>query len=179
MKLRFVLPALFAAAMLVGCQAHPTDADANQAKAVAHIKPVQGQTVKGDVWFFQRGDSVKVVAELEGLPPNSTHGFHIHEKGDLSAPDLSSAGAHYNPDAKPHAGMDTEMRHAGDFGNVKSDASGRVHFEAEVTNISVNGKTNPVVGRSVIVHAKADDLKTQPSGDSGARIGGGVIELSK
>jgi superoxide dismutase, Cu-Zn family len=114
-----------------------------------------------------------------GLTPNTTHGFHIHEKGDLSAPDLGSAGAHYNPESHPHAGPDAPMRHAGDLGNVTSDAQGHVQKELTVDNISIGGAKNDILGKSVIVHAKADDLKSQPSGDAGGRVAGGVIEMKK
>lgn len=147
--------------------------------AVAVLHPTQGNTVHGTVRFVQDGDKVKVTADLTGLTPNSTHGFHVHEFGDCTAPDATSAGGHYNPEGHPHAGPATETRHAGDLGNVTSDAQGNAHYEITVDNLSVCGKKNPIVGRAVIVHAKADDLKSQPTGDAGARVACGVIGLAK
>jgi superoxide dismutase, Cu-Zn family len=132
--------------------------------------------VTGTVTFRQVGDQeVRVMVDLRGLPANSEHGFHIHEKGDLTAPDFTSAGPHYNPGGGKHGGLHTDTRHAGDLGNIKSDAQGRVKTELTAHGVSVDGE-NSIVGRSILVHAKADDLKTDPSGESGDRIAGGRIE---
>ncbi|HMB95480.1 MAG TPA: superoxide dismutase family protein, partial [Tepidisphaeraceae bacterium] len=132
------------------------------------------------VTFTQIGDSVKVVADVLGLAPNSTHGFHIHDKGDLSAPDLSSAGGHFNPGHHIHGGPTTSAVHEGDMGNLTADSTGAAHYELTLTSITIGtGAANDIVGHSVIIHAKTDDLSTQPSGNSGARVAGGVIELQK
>jgi Cu-Zn family superoxide dismutase len=193
-SLRLPVSLCVAFTFLLGCDAMKKDADTEGQKlsqsgakvAVANLKPSKAATtqptmnnVHGSVTFTQAGDKVHVVAHIMGLTPNTTHGFHIHEKGDLSAPDLSSAGAHYNPQGHPHAGPDMPVRHAGDLGNVTSDSGGNVHKELTVDNISIGEAKNDIVGKSVIVHAKADDLKSQPSGDAGGRIAGGVIELKK
>jgi Cu-Zn family superoxide dismutase len=161
------------------------EAQADGKIAVANIQPSKAATTQpangqptGTVTFTQSGEQVKVVADITGLTPNTTHGFHIHEKGDLSAPDLSSAGGHYNPEGHAHGGPTTSPVHAGDLGNLKSDAQGHAHLELSVDNISLGGE-NDIIGLPVIVHAKADDLKSQPSGDAGARIGGGIIELKQ
>ena len=154
--------------------------------AVAHITPAKAAatqpsfgTPTGTVTFTQMGDRVKVVADLTGLPPGK-HGFHIHEKGDLSAPDLMSTGGHFNPGGHPHGGPTTSPVHAGDFGNIVADSSGSAHLELIVDDISIGtGEKNDILGKPVIVHAKADDLRTQPSGNAGARIGGGLIEPAK
>jgi Cu-Zn family superoxide dismutase len=155
--------------------------------AVAMIKPSAAATtqpsnnnVTGTVTFTGLGDHVMAVVDLKGLAPNSKHGFHIHEKGDLSAPDLSSAGAHFNPTGAKHGGPDSAAHHAGDLGNVTADAQGNVHTEMHLMGVSLDGGgANSIVGRSVIVHAKDDDLKSDPSGNSGGRIAGGVIEMKK
>jgi Cu-Zn family superoxide dismutase len=96
--------------------------------------------------------------------------------GDCSAPDGMSAGGHYNPEHKDHGLPPSETRHAGDLGNVTSDKDGKVHQELTVNNFSLTGTVNPIVGRSVIVHAKPDD-GSQPVGNSGPRLGCGVIEM--
>ena len=151
--------------------------------AVATIKPSRAATtqpvannVMGTVTFTPLGDSVKVAVNLTGLPPNSTHGIHVHEKGDMSDPALMSVGAHFDPAGHKHGGPDSPMAHAGDFGNITSDANGNVNTEMTVKRITLDNSATGIIGRSVIVHAKADDLKTDPSGNSGARVAGGVIE---
>ena len=154
--------------------------------AVANIQPSKAATTQpangqptGTITFTQTGNQVKVTGEIKGLKPNTKHGFHIHEKGDLSAPDLTSAGGHYNPDGHAHGGPTTSPVHAGDLGNLEADAQGNAKYELTVDNITIDGQKNPIVGKAVIIHAKADDLKSQPTGDAGGRIGGGVIEVKK
>jgi len=189
---RLVAPALgLMIIAIAGCDMMDKDHDRSRIQgakvAVAQIRPAQAATtrptmnnVTGTVTFTQLPDGkVKVVADITGLPPNSTHGFHIHEKGDLSAADLSSAGGHYNPEGHPHAGPTQWPRHAGDFGNISSDANGNAHLELTVDNISLGGAKNDVIGKAVIVHAKADDLKSQPTGDAGGRVAGGIIQMNK
>ncbi len=149
------------------------------ARSVAVVRPTEGNTANGIVRFEQTGESsVKVTADLKGLPPSKTLGFHIHEFGDLSAPDGTSAGGHYNPEGHLHAGPDAPLHHAGDLGNIESDPQGNAHKEVTVQGISISGPRNPIVGRSVIVHAGEDDLKSQPTGNAGARIAGGVIGIA-
>jgi len=151
--------------------------------AVATIKPSKAATtqpvannVMGTVTFTQMGDSVKMAVNLTGLPANSTHGIHIHEKADMSDPGLASVGGHFNPEGHKHGGPNSPMAHAGDFGNITSDGNGNVNTEMTVKGITLDTGTTGIIGRSVIVHAKADDLQTDPSGNSGARVAGGVIE---
>ena len=147
-------------------------------KAIAVLHPTAGNNVGGTVTFTEVADGVQVQAEITGLSPGK-HGFHVHEFGDCSAPDLASAGAHFNPTNKPHAGPDAAERHVGDMGNVEADASGAAKLNYVDHEISLTNDQRSVIGRSVIVHAKADDLKSQPAGDSGARIACGVIGRAK
>ena len=79
--------------------------------------------MRGEVQFFRDGNGIRVEAQMTDLMPGP-HGFHIHEKGDCSAADASSAGGHFNPTGKPHGGPDSDARHAGDFGNIEADATG-------------------------------------------------------
>src|SRR5438270_1733751 len=148
------------------------------AKAIAVLHPASGSQVTGTVTFTKAGDAVQVVADVTGLTPGK-HGFHIHEFGDCSAADASSAGSHFNPTNQPHAGPDTAARHEGDMGNVEADASGNAKVHYVDHQISLTNDAKSAIGRSVVVHAKPDDLKTQPSGDSGARIACGVIGWAK
>ncbi|MCC7407690.1 MAG: superoxide dismutase family protein [Phycisphaeraceae bacterium] len=146
--------------------------------AVAVLTPTAGSTVTGAVNFYQTGCSVKVVADLQGLPPNSTHGFHVHEFGDVSSPDGAAAGGHYNPKDHPHALPDSEHRHAGDLGNITSDDQGNAHLELTADNLTLAGPKAPILGRALIVHADPDD-GSQPTGNAGARIAQGVIAVAK
>jgi Cu-Zn family superoxide dismutase len=153
---------------------------AKEATAVIEPSKAPGQdNVAGTVHFTSTGTGVKVRAEVTGLSPNGTHGFHIHEKGDLSAPDLASAGAHFNPDGHKHGGAEGAERHGGDLGNLKADADGKATLELIVEGLTIDDPKTGVISRSVIVHEKADDLKTDPSGNSGARIAGGVVKAGK
>ena len=147
-------------------------------KAIAVIHPAGDNKVSGTVTFTEDADGVRVHAELAGLTPGQ-HGFHVHEFGDCSAADASSAGAHFNPTNQPHAGPDAVARHEGDMGNVEADASGNAKLDYVDHQISLTNDQQSVIGRSVVVHAKADDLKSQPAGDSGARIACGVIGRAK
>jgi Cu-Zn family superoxide dismutase len=150
--------------------------------AIAHMTPSKSATTKpvnnnvtGTVTFTQVGDKVLVVADISGLEPNTRHGIHIHEKGDLSDPGLMSTGGHWNPDHHIHGGPSTSPVHAGDLGNLDADGTGHAHMELTLSNVSVGGMKNDVIGHAVIIHAKADDLSSQPSGNSGARVSGGII----
>lgn len=145
--------------------------DVKTAKSILH--PTQGNKVTGTVTFTAVDGGVRVLADLEGLTPGD-HGFHIHEFGDCSAPDATSAGGHYNPTKKQHGGPDSAERHVGDLGNIKADATGKGHYDRVDKVIELKGAYN-IVGHSVIVHAKADDFVTQPSGNSGSRVACGVI----
>ena len=146
-------------------------------KAVCVIYPTQGNTVTGTVTFTKVDGGVKVVADLQGLSAGK-HGIHIHECGDCSAADGSSAGGHFNPMAKSHGAPMDAMRHEGDMGNITADAAGKAHLEYVDKNITLEGMTS-IIGRSIIVHKNEDDLKTQPTGNAGARVGCGVIGIGK
>jgi len=145
-------------------------------KATAKLEPRSGNTVIGTVSFTKVGDDVQVIADIQNLKPGK-HGFHIHEKGDCSAMDGSSAGGHFNPTHQHHGGTTGTERHAGDLGNIEADASGKVHIDMK-GKWDLNGE-NSIIGKSIVVHEKEDDLKTDPSGNSGARIACGVIQAAK
>jgi Cu-Zn family superoxide dismutase len=142
--------------------------------AVADLKPASGSAVSGTVTFTQTGDKVVVVAKVSGLAPGG-HGFHIHEKGDCSAADGMSAGGHFNPLGKPHAHPSTTDRHAGDMPMLTADSSGNAMLTASLDVVTVGSGATDIVGRSVVIHKDPDDFKTQPTGNSGARVACGVI----
>lgn len=147
------------------------------AKAVAVLQPTKGNNVSGMVTFTKTDAGIHVVADVDGLTPG-VHAFHIHEFGDCSAPDGGSAGGHFNPAGMPHAGPDAEKRHTGDLGNVTADEKGHAHYDRTDSHISFEGP-HSILGRGVIVHEKADDLMTQPTGAAGARVACGVIGAAK
>lgn len=146
-------------------------------KAVAVLQPTKDSTVHGIVTFTKAEGGIRVLADLEGLAPGE-HGFHIHDFGDCSAPDGTSAGGHFNPAGHQHGGPDVEMRHVGDLGNLTADASGKAHYDRVDKQLSLEGD-HSIIGRSVIVHEKVDDLKSQPTGNAGARLACGAIGLAK
>ena len=146
-------------------------------KAVAVLHPTQGNDVSGLVTFTNVTGGVKVMAVVNGLTPGE-HGFHIHEYGDCSALDAKSAGGHFNPENKPHGAPTDSLRHVGDLGNLVADSAGTAHYEWTDTLISFSGP-HSIIGRAVIVHVGADDLKSQPTGNAGARAACGVIGIAK
>lgn len=144
--------------------------------AVARVEPTEGNEAMGLVSFIEtEGEpGIRIVARLTGLA-DGDHGFHIHENGDCSAPDASSAGDHFNPANEPHGGPEEQARHRGDLGNVTA-MDGEAMLDITDEQLSFDGD-NSVVGKAILVHAGQDDLDTQPSGDSGDPIACGVIEV--
>ncbi|GAA5784802.1 superoxide dismutase family protein [Chitiniphilus shinanonensis] len=138
--------------------------------STTRLSPASGSQVRGNVQFSDTADGLRVTGEITGLSPGA-HGFHVHERGDCSAPDASSAGGHYNPDNHPHGDADPSRHHAGDLGNIEADADGRAKVDAIVPGLT----TARLKGRGLVVHDQPDDLKTQPSGASGDRIACGVV----
>jgi Cu-Zn family superoxide dismutase len=145
-------------------------------KAIAVLHPASGSQVAGTVTFTKTGDTVQVVADITGLTPGK-HAFHIHEFGDCSAADASSAGSHFNPMKKPHGAPDNPERHAGDMGNLEADSNGKAHLELKDSMLKLSGE-NSILGRGVIVHEKVDDW-SQPVGNAGGRQACGVIGVAK
>jgi superoxide dismutase, Cu-Zn family len=173
----FVARGLVAAGLL-GFGGFGAAASAADATAVAHVANASGhkEKITGTVTFTAVEGGVKVVADIDGLTPGK-HGFHIHQKADLSAPDLTSAGPHFDAGGKhKHGGPESAEHHAGDLGNITADDKGHAHLEGVFKGLTIEGETG-VVGHSVIVHAKEDDLKDIKS--AGARIAGGAIEEEK
>lgn len=146
--------------------------------AVAVLEPTKGNTASGKLVLMQHGDHIRVHAQVSGLRPGQEHGFHVHEKGDCSSGDGVSAGGHFNPTSQPHGPQDA-AHHAGDMPSLKADAAGRVDVTFRLTGVTLGEGAANLIGRGVIVHASPDDYKTQPTGNSGARIACGVIETRK
>ena len=147
--------------------------DTTLKKASATLNPTKGSRVQGIVTFTQVSEGVQIVAEVKGLTPG-LHGFHIHEHGDCSSPDASSAGGHFNPSHAKHGAPDGKERHAGDLGNIVADKSGVAHYSRIDKMIRLDGPDS-IIGKSVIVHVNPDDFRTQPTGNAGGRVACGVI----
>lgn len=142
-------------------------------KAYVTLKPTKDSNVKGEVTFIALEKGVRVIAKIKGLTPGN-HGFHIHEFGDCSAPDASSAGGHYNPDNAIHAGPLDQPRHVGDLGNINADKDGVATYDYVDFALSLEG-AHSIIGKSVIVHRDQDDYVSQPTGNAGPRLACGVI----
>lgn len=149
-----------------------------QSTAKASLSPSAGSSVKGDLTLTNEGTAVSIRGEITGLEPGKEHGFHVHELGDCSLPDFRSAGEHFNPTKDPHGGPKSDARHLGDIPNIKADANGRASVDISVKGVTLqdkDGAPTEILGKALVVHARPDDYKTQPSGDSGDRIACGVI----
>lgn len=143
-------------------------------RAVASLEPTKGSNARGTVTFVQRGDRVRVTAQLSGLRPSAEHGFHIHEKGDCSSGDGMSAGGHFNPGGKPH-GPQGAPHHAGDMPSVRSDAYGNASAGFDLAEVAIGSGAADILGKGLIVHRDPDDYKTQPTGNAGPRLACAVI----
>jgi len=193
-RLLLALPAI----LLVGCAAESPETDttvvvdpdtlavavpAGATSAVAELTPTDStaDAPSGRVEFIEVAGGVEIRYNLAGLPGAGPFGFHVHETGDCG-PDSTgtpagAAGGHFNPMASPHGAHDAAptARHAGDLGNVTPGADGRAVGTLTDSLLAFTGPTT-LVGRAVVLHAEADDLETQPTGDAGGRIACGVIE---
>ena len=158
--------------------AHAHDHPPAVKQALAVMRATEGNSVSGTVHFSQQDGKVTITAEISGLEADSKHAIHVHEYGDLRKADGTGTGGHYTPEGHDHGLPGSEgKRHAGDFGNLEADAEGVANFELTVDNLSINGAKNPIIGRAVIIHAKADD-GGQPTGNAGPRIAQGVIGVA-
>ncbi len=151
--------------------------DPIEVAAVAQLYPTEGYDASGIVLFIQEGNAVRIVADIENLSPGE-HGFHIHQFGDCTAADATSAGGHYAPYGNPHGAPWSAERHVGDLGNIVADEDGAVSMERVDEVLRLSGP-HSIIGRAVVVHAQADDYVTQPSGAAGARVACGVIGLAE
>lgn len=158
----------------------PVEAEATTDEgAEALVSPIGDGTVAGTVSFTPLGDALQVSYDLGGLGTGA-HGFHVHQVGDCG-PDSTgtpggAAGGHFNPLESPHGAPSASPgdRHAGDLGNIDAGPDGRAAGTVVDSVLSLDGPTS-VLGRALVIHAGADDLSSQPSGDAGARVGCGVI----
>ncbi len=150
---------------------------AEAAKAIATIETKSDSKITGTVEFSSSEGKVWVTAKLSGLTPGE-HGFHVHEKGDCSSADGKSAGGHFNPTKVDHGDPKGAVHHTGDLGNILANDKGEAELKVELPTSFLSldpSAVNNIVGKAVVVHGGVDDLKSQPSGAAGPRVGCGVI----
>ena len=167
---------------LIGCERmyqHPNVPTTTTSEAKAVINASNDSGITGEAVFTQNGDQITLMIEIQGATPG-LHGVHIHEHGDCSAPDGTSAGGHWNPTGVDHGKWGEGEFHLVDIGNIDvlEDGTGSISLTTDLWEIGT-GSDVDVVGKSIIVHADADDFISQPSGAAGARIGCGVIVLTE
>ena len=167
---------LVAACRAGGTSKDPSDlADEGSSSAIATFQGKSESRAAGTVTFTQQGSSVRAVAEVNSVTPGS-HGIHVHEKGDCSAPDFSSAGGHWNPTGKHHGCPPLGERHPGDLGNIEVNENGLGRLEFTLEGVTLGAGPKSLLGKSVILHEGRDDCASQPSGESGGRLACAVIE---
>ncbi len=163
-----------ALALLTATACSGTSGGDGKPGAVAILEGRSGQKTVGTATFTSVATGgVRILVELQDAAPGP-HAVHLHEVGDCSAPDASSAGPHFDPDQHPHGGPGSAPHHAGDFGNMTVGTDGRGYLELVTPDLTIEGPRG-VVGRSLVVHENVDDLASQPAGNSGARIACGVV----
>jgi Cu-Zn family superoxide dismutase len=146
------------------------------AAARAVLAPASGSLVSGTVELRSMADGVHIRGELGGFTPGSSHGFHVHERGDCSAADASSAGDHFNPTGAAHGRAGAGVHHLGDMDNLVANAEGIARVDMHVRDVTLGTRrANDILNRALVVHARADDYRSQPSGNAGARVACGVI----
>lgn len=136
------------------------------------IQSKSGTATQGTANFSQTGKTVKLDLNVYKLTPG-IHAVHLHEKGDCSSADGSSAGGHWNPAGSDHGKWGSEHFHMGDIGNLNADKEGtaRLIFKTDKWCIGCKDESKNIIGKSLIIHASADDFKTQPTGNAGGRVG--------
>jgi len=145
----------------------------------AHADIVNGQGQKiGTAQFVASATGVRVDLDVAQLPPG-IHGVHIHAVGKCEGPDFKTAGGHLNPDAKQHGKDNPNGPHAGDMPNLVVGADGKAKTSLIAPHVTLEAGANSLFhdgGTAIVIHEKEDDYKTDPSGNSGARIACGVIQ---
>lgn len=185
-------PCLFlilgASAMLAGCASAPSSSpppppvatSSTALQAEANLAPASASLVSGRVVLRPRADGVHVSGVVGGLPRGSQVAFHVHERGDCSAVDASSAAGHFNPGGQPHGRAGSASHHAGDMDNLQANADGVANVDVQLRGVTLGGgAANDIAGRALVVHAHPDDYRSQPAGNAGARVACAVIRVTR
>ena len=172
---KIFLGAVIIISIVIGCKTSGEKATTSTSKKSTTLKltfePKSGSNVKGTAVFKEKNGKVTFTAEFTGLKPG-IHAIHIHEKADCSAADASSAGGHWNPTFKKHGKWGSAEYHKGDIGNFTTDEFGKgsITMTTDEWCIGCGDKNKDILGKGLIVHEKADDYVTQPTGDAGGRV---------
>ncbi len=187
MRLCFSLTILASTVLLAACgsstptktDAPPPPAGVSTAKmAEANLSPASASLVSGRLALVPEAGGVHITGVIGGLPRSQQAAFHVHEKGDCSAVDASSAGGHFNPTAQVHGRASAGAHHAGDMDNLQVNSDGVVHVDVHLRGVTLGGgAANDIAGRALVVHAGADDYRSQPAGNAGARVACAVIRV--
>jgi Cu-Zn family superoxide dismutase len=192
-----IVPLAIGAAMLLGCDPAAMETEehrnteeagtadvreesgADKPRAVAVLEAKSGSEMTGEAFFVPKGGELSFGIHIENASPGE-HAVHIHELGDCSAADASSAGEHWNPTAQDHGKWGVEPFHLGDIGNIEvgSDGDGSLSLTTDLWSLEQNGESS-VLEKAIVVHEQADDFTTQPGGDAGDRLACGVIQLKE
>jgi len=168
------LTAVLASLLLAGCATATAPPADNTARA--EIRNAGGQPV-GSATFMQVGRALRVVLEVQSLPPGAK-AVHVHAVGRCEGPGFTSAGDHFNPHGRQHGALNPTGPHAGDLPNITigSDGKGRLESTTELMTL-LSGPTSlfDTDGSALVIHAAPDDFRTDPTGNSGARMACGVI----
>ncbi|QNP41921.1 superoxide dismutase family protein [Lysobacter solisilvae (ex Woo and Kim 2020)] len=169
---------------LAACSTTPshTTARAGEAASTASgatvtLTPASGSLISGKLDIAPIAGGVRVSGEIGGLARGSTHAIHIHEKGDCSAADATSAGGHFNPAQQAHGRAGSGPHHGGDMDNIVADGNGVARVDVRALGVTLGGGATDIGGRAIVVHAAPDDYASQPAGNAGARVACGVIKL--
>lgn len=178
MKKILILPAILGI-FFMGCKSNPNDKSSKASKTITlGLEPKSDSKVSGTATFTEKDGKVTFTANIKGLTPG-VHAIHIHEKSDCSDPKATTAGGHWNPTYKKHGKWGSHEYHKGDIGNFPADENGNgtITMTTDEWCISCDDPTKNIVGKSIIVHEKADDYVTQPTGDAGGRVAcAGIIK---
>ena len=150
------------------------------AEAHTRLLDASGKTV-GTARVWDMGDGIHVEANLSALKAAGTHGIHLHMIGQCTAPDFTSAGGHWNPTGAMHGSENPQGAHKGDLPNITVDAQGAAKLSVHISGVKLREGPNALLdadGAALVLHAAADDYRTDPSGNSGARIACGVLKAS-
>lgn len=162
----------------VGADTAPAVSTAKRASIV--LTPASGSLVSGTLVATPTTDGVRITGEIGGLARGGTQAIHIHEKGDCSAADATSAGGHFNPGQQPHGRSGSGPHHGGDMDNIVADGNGVARVDVIARGVTLGGgAANDIASRAVIVHAQADDYRTQPTGNAGARVACGLVRITQ